>query len=45
MTDLLAAMDRDDSMRVGNLRKRLHGKGLDVDGSRQSLIARLEESA
>ena len=45
MTDLFAAIEMDDSTRVGNLRERLHGKGLDVDGSRQAMIARLEDKA
>ena len=31
------------SMRVNALRKMLHKKGLDVDGSRETMIARLEE--
>ena len=29
-------------MRVGTLRKMLHGKGLDVDGSREAMIALLK---
>ena len=32
------------SMRVNALRKMLHKKGLDVDGSREMMIARLEEA-
>lgn len=43
MKDLLTAMYMDDSMRVNTLRKRLHEKGLDIDGSREAMIARLEE--
>ena len=31
-------------VRVGTLRKMLHEKGLDVDGSRETLISRLQES-
>ena len=30
-------------MRVGALRKKLKDKGLDVDGSREAMIARLKE--
>ena len=54
MKDLLAAMNRAKSnassngfkaMRVNDLRKLLHEKGLDVDGSREMMIARLEEAA
>ncbi len=56
-TDLLAAVARTDkvsndgdgisidAMRVGNLRRKLHARGLDVDGSRETLIARLQESS
>lgn len=29
-------------MRVGELRRRLHKKGLDVDGSREAMIAALQ---
>ena len=52
--DLLTAMNRDDNqgspnkfsmMRVSTLRKMLDEKGLDVDGSREAMIARLEQSA
>ena len=32
-------------MRVGALRKMLHEKGLDVDGSREAMIALLKENA
>ena len=32
-------------MRVGTLRKMLHEKGLDVDGSREAMIALLKENA
>ena len=31
------------TMRVNDLRKMLNDKGLDVDGSREMMIARLEE--
>ena len=31
-------------MRVSDLRSRLDGKGLDVDGSREMLMSRLEEA-
>lgn len=31
-------------MRVNTLRKLLHEKGLDVDGSREMMVARLEEN-
>ena len=53
--DLLTAVNRGDSgtsantnndlstMRVNDLRKMLNDKGLDVDGSREMMIARLEE--
>ena len=52
--DLLTAMNRDDNqgspnnfsmMRVSTLRKMLDEKGLDVDGSREAMIARLEQTA
>ena len=55
MTDLLAAMSRGEQnesngdkmnyhkMRVGTLRKMLDEKGLDVDGSREAMIALLKE--
>ncbi|KAL7545717.1 hypothetical protein ACHAWF_009071 [Thalassiosira exigua] len=33
------------TMRVCSLRKKLHEKGLDIDGSRETLIARLRENA
>ena len=53
MKDLLVATTRksdvagDDGdefsiMRVGELRRRLHKKGLDVDGSREAMIAALQ---
>lgn len=32
------------TMRVNTLRKLLHEKGLDVDGSREMMVARLEEN-
>ena len=32
------------TMRVSDLRKRLHEKGLDIDGSRKAMIATLKES-
>jgi hypothetical protein len=32
-------------MRVGKLRKMLHEKGLDVDGSREAMIALLKENS
>ena len=31
-------------MRVGELRKRLHDKGLCIDGSRETMIALLKEN-
>ena len=34
-----------DTMRVGTLRRMLHEKGLEVDGSRDALIARLKENS
>lgn len=43
MMDLLAAIDVNDSISVSALRKRLHDMGLEVDGSREAMIARLEE--
>ncbi|KAL7543300.1 hypothetical protein ACHAWF_010520 [Thalassiosira exigua] len=53
--DILAATARRDpvegsgeklsTMRICELRKRLHEKGLDFDGSRESLVARLKENA
>ena len=45
MKDLLTAVDMDDSMRVSTLRKKLHEKGLAVDGSREAMIALLEENS
>ena len=33
------------TMRVSDLRKKLHEKGMDVDGSREMMITRLEESS
>ena len=57
MTDLLTAVTRgktsgkeisDDDfilMRVGKLRKRLHDKGLCIDGSREAMIALLRENS
>ena len=52
MKDLLAAVNRGEekgnnnlsTMRVNALRKRLQEKGLDIDGSREIMIARLETS-
>jgi len=32
-------------MRVGELRKRLHDKGLCIDGSREAMIALLRENS
>ncbi|KAL7554459.1 hypothetical protein ACHAWF_017915 [Thalassiosira exigua] len=43
--DLLMAMNMEDSMRVANLRKSLHDKGLDIDGSREMMIALLKENS
>ena len=55
-TDILTAMSRGEQnesngdkinynkMRVGTLRKMLDEKGLDVDGSRESMIALLKEN-
>jgi len=34
-----------DAMRVSALRKKLHERGLDIDGSREAMIARLEENS
>lgn len=56
MKDLLTAVNRKEGkastngsdfnlMRVDTLRSLLHEKGLDVDGSREVLIARLEKNA
>ena len=56
MKDLLTAVNRNvhkvsadandfSMMRVSTLRKMLDEKGLDVDGSREAMIARLEQSA
>ena len=45
MTDLLTAVDMDDNIRVSTLRKKLHEKGLAVDGSREAMIALLEENS
>ena len=56
-TDLLAAVARTentsndddvtsiDTMQVSDLRRKLHVRGLEVDGSRETLIARLQESS
>lgn len=56
-TDLLAAMARGDetmddndtesidTMRVGALRRKLHEKGLEIDGSREALVSRLKASS
>ena len=33
------------TMRVNTMRKMLHDKGLDIDGSREMMIARLEKNA
>ena len=33
------------TMRINTMRKMLHEKGLDIDGSRETMIARLEENA
>ena len=43
MGDMLAAFEMKEDMRVGALRKKLHEKGLDVDGSREAMIARLDQ--
>ena len=56
MKDLLAAVARGEqsgdsnstdynTMRVGTLRKMLDDKGLDVDGSREAMIALLKEES
>lgn len=55
MTDLLTAVTRGkkkddgprdyDTMRVSTLRKKLHEKGLDIDGSREMMIGRLKEKS
>ena len=42
VNDLLDAKGMDGSKRVNTLRKKLHEKGLDIGGSKQELIARLE---
>ena len=55
VSDLLAATSRKDKngkegddnlniMRVGELRQKLHEKGLDIDGSRKTMIATLKEA-
>ncbi|KAL7532491.1 hypothetical protein ACHAWF_004156, partial [Thalassiosira exigua] len=53
-SDILAASVRNhpdgegnniSTMRVSSLSKKLHEKGLDIDGSRETLIARLRENA
>ncbi|KAL7501050.1 hypothetical protein ACHAWT_009205 [Skeletonema menzelii] len=51
--ELLAAVSRHDkeksssshdgNMRISDLREKLHDKGLDIDGSREALIAKLKE--
>jgi len=43
MKDLLEAWNMDDSVRVSALRKRLHKKGLDIDGSREAMVALLKK--
>ena len=45
MKDLLLAMDSDDNMRINTLRGKLHEKGLAIDGSREAMIALLEETS
>ena len=45
ITDVLAAVDRNDMTRIDSLRRRLAARKLDVDGSRETLVARLEEHA
>ncbi|KAL7536378.1 hypothetical protein ACHAXR_007126, partial [Thalassiosira sp. AJA248-18] len=54
LADILAATMRRDSdeggdefslMRISDLRKKLHEKGLDIDGSRKTLIVTLKENA
>ena len=37
--------DKFSIMRISDLRRKAHDKGLDIDGSREALIATLEESA
>ena len=37
--------DKYTTMKISDLRKQLHGKGLDVDGSRETMIATLKESS
>ncbi|KAL9190035.1 hypothetical protein ACHAXT_007246 [Thalassiosira profunda] len=52
VTDLLTVMTRSkaprddgyETMRVSALRKKLHEKGLDIDGSREAMIALLKEN-
>ena len=45
ITDVLAAVDRNDMTRIDSLRRRLAARKLDVGGSRETLVARLEEHA
>ncbi|KAL7524028.1 hypothetical protein ACHAXR_000411 [Thalassiosira sp. AJA248-18] len=40
-----AGVDDFNVMRISDLREKLHEKGLDVDGSRETLIATLKENA
>ena len=44
--DSPSSVERDlSTMRVSCLRKMLHKRGLDIDGSRETMISRLEENA
>ena len=56
ITDLIAAINRSkadrghmkrnfSTMRISDLRKQLHEKGLDIDGSRETMIALLKENS
>ena len=45
MKDLLVAVNMNTSTRVDTLRKRIHEKGLEIDGSREAMIALIEENS
>lgn len=42
MNDLFVAFAREPTMRISELRRMVHERGLDVDGSREMLIAALK---
>ena len=44
LTVILFAIDFDENIRVGTLREKLHAKGLEVDGSREAMIALLQQN-